>query len=207
MTLENPTTPRNRGVRLVVGTALVALLATALFWQHYFATYHLATVQSGVLYRDGARSVQELENAVKKVHARTVVCLVDDNEMDDPAKPQFKREMDWLDQQGIRAERIPVKLGGWPRTADVQRFLAIASDPDNQPVLVHCAQGVRRTAMMVAAYQESALGYDRAKAKAAIVSFGHSDHTINDIRRFIDEYDQKTRTVSPQLATSRGEEQ
>jgi protein tyrosine phosphatase (PTP) superfamily phosphohydrolase (DUF442 family) len=189
-------------IRFLVLAGLMLLLGSgALVWQRYYSTYHLATVQPGALYRDGARSVDELQRAVEKVHAKTVVCLVDDKELADPAKPQFAAEMAWLKQQGIRAERIPVKLGGWPITSDVQRFLEVAGDKANQPVLVHCAQGVRRTAMMVAAYQESLLGYDRQKAKDAILTFGHSDRTVNDIHKFIDEYDPKSRTVSSSLAS------
>ena len=64
---------------------------------------------------------------------------------------------------------------------------------------MHCAQGVRRTAMMVAAFQESVLGYDKQQARDAILTFGHSDKTVDDIRRFIDAYDPKSRTVSDQL--------
>jgi protein tyrosine phosphatase (PTP) superfamily phosphohydrolase (DUF442 family) len=202
MTIVSNTTASNkRGARIALALGLLLSLGGALFvWQHYFSTYHLATVQEGVLYRDGARSAHELEIAVRKTHAKTVVCLVDDQEMSDPAKPQFQEEMNWLKQQGIAAERIPVKLGGWPTTENVQRFLQTAGDRTKQPILVHCAQGVRRTAFMVAAYQESVLGYDRQRAKGAIMSFGHSDRTINDIRRFIDEYDPSSRTVSTQLA-------
>jgi hypothetical protein len=44
----------------------------------------------------------------------------------------------------------------------------------------------------------SVLGYDKEKAKNAILTFGHSDNTINDIRRFIDGYDGKMMTGSGQ---------
>ena len=93
-------------------------------------------------------------------------------------------------------QRIAVKLGGWPSSEDIQAFLRTVESPANQPVLLHCAQGVRRTAMFVAAYQESVMGYDQTKAKDAILSFGHSSDTIDDIKRFIDHYDPQSRTVS-----------
>jgi protein tyrosine phosphatase (PTP) superfamily phosphohydrolase (DUF442 family) len=175
---------------------LAALIASVFVWKQYFSTYHLATVQPGVLYRDGASNLSQFKVAVGKVQPRTVVCLVDDDEYVDPDKPQFHQEIVYLRGRGIRVERIRVILGGWPSSEDVQQFLALATDRANQPVLVHCAQGVRRTAMMVAAYQESVLGYDKEKAKASILTFGHSDKTINDIKRFIDGYDPQSRTVS-----------
>jgi hypothetical protein len=78
----------------------------------------------------------------------------------------------------------------------VREFVAIASDPANQPVLYHDDEGIRRAGMMMAAYQESILGYDDVKANAAIQAFGHSDRTIREVRRFIEAYDpQKGLTV------------
>ena len=187
-----------------VAIFLSIIIGGSLIWQHFNSTYHLAVVQPGVLYRDGsACSSRELVTAIAKVQPKTVVCLVDDQEINDPAKPQFKEEFSLLKDRGLRVERIPVKLGGWPTTQDVQSFLAIVSKKENQPVLVHCAQGVRRTAMMVAAFQESVLGYDKEKAKAEILTFGHSDSTVNDIRRFIDLYDPKSQTVAPELAEAK----
>ncbi len=176
-----------------------AIVATVLIWKFFFSSYHLATVQPGVLYRDGSRSVRELSTAVRKVHAKTVVSLVDENEVHDLSKPQFAEEQLYLADHSIGYQRIPVKLGGWPTSADVQAFLQTMGNPTRQPVLLHCAQGVRRTAMFVAAYQESVLGYDKQKAKDAILSFGHSAKTVDDIMRFIDNYDPKTRTISPDL--------
>jgi len=188
--------------RKIVPTVLVIALIAVLVWSLFPSTYHLATVREGILYRDGARSVRELEKAIREVKPRTVVCLVDDQEMGDPRKPQFKEEFAYLKNHGIRAERIAVKLGGWPSAQDVQQFLKIVVDPANQPVLVHCAQGVRRTGMMVAAYQESVLGYDKNRAKAQIKTFGHSDKTINDIRHFIDTYNPNTQLPPPRHPTT-----
>ena len=153
-------------------------------------------MRQGVLYRDGARSVHELGVAVEKVKARTVVSLIDDAEFADPGKPQFAQEPGYLASRGVQYQRIAVTAGGWPTSEDIQLFLTTAQDPSKQPILLHCAQGVRRTAMFVAAYQESVMGYDKQKAKAAIISFGHSADTIDDIKRFIDNYDPQTRTVS-----------
>jgi len=134
-----------------------------------------------------------------------VVCLVDDKELADPEKGMFKAEIEWLGGQGVKVERIPVKLGGWPNTADVQRFLDLVGKKENQPVLIHCAQGVRRTGMFVAAYQESVEGVDKEKVKAEMPTFGHSRRTVKDIERFVEVYDAKGRVVTVGLEQSEEE--
>ena len=130
------------------------------------------------------------------------VDLPANQELADPKKGQFAAEAELLKQQGVRLVRIPVKLGGWPSTEDVRKFLEFAQAKENQPVLVHCAQGVRRTGMMVAAFQESVLGFDDAKAKSAMLTFGHSQRTVKDVERFIEVYDAKERRVTRQLEQS-----
>jgi protein tyrosine phosphatase (PTP) superfamily phosphohydrolase (DUF442 family) len=162
-------------------------------------TYHFESVQDHVLYRSGNRGASEFGNGVRREHIKTVVSLIDDGELNDPNKPQFKEEADGLAKIGVKQERIPVKLGGWPSGEDVKRFLAIVAAPTNRPVLVHCAQGVRRTGMLVAAYEESVLGFDKVKAKDAIETFGHSQRVTDDIKAFIDDYDPTTMS----LATTR----
>ena len=161
-------------------------------WWEWFETYHLATVQSGVLYRDGVRSKHEMENALRKVKARTVVRLVDEDEQ---GREPFASEVTYCHEHGIAVIDIPIPLGGWPTMEQVNKFLRIATDPAKQPVLVHCAQGVRRTGMMSAAFERKVLGWDKSKTRAAVLSFGHSRRTIDDVLRFIDGYDPATGAV------------
>ena len=189
---------------LIIAIPFVSMaVAGFLVWRQYFETYHLATVDPGKVYRDGNRGPRELSNALRKIQPRTVVCLVDDEELSDKEKPEFAAEVELLKQQGVELVRIPVKLGGWPTASDIDSFLKIASDTARQPVLVHCAQGVRRTGMMVAAYQQSVLGWDDKKAEDAILAFGHSERSIGDVRRFIHVYDPQNREMTEELAQSK----
>jgi protein tyrosine/serine phosphatase len=194
-----PTQPKPSLARRVLPIAIVALLGLAGFWiwREHFQTYHLATVKEGVLYRDGNRGMREFATTIKKIKPKTVVCLLDDAELADPAKPMFAQEMSYLQQHGVRVERIAVPLGGWPTSEQVKQFLDLVQKPENQPVLVHCAQGMRRTGMMAAAYQQSVLKMDDAKARDAVLMFGRKDtsRSVVDIRNFIDAYDETTGEV------------
>ena len=124
---------------------LLAVLVIALvgggagIYLEFFRTYHFAVVQDHVLYRDGAHSITEFRNALRKVEPATVVSLNDADEIADPDKPQFREEEALLSERKINLVRIPVKLGGWPTSADIKSFIATVSLTRNQPTLVHCA--------------------------------------------------------------------
>ncbi|MDP9175101.1 MAG: tyrosine-protein phosphatase [Planctomycetota bacterium] len=178
--------------------AVVALIGWWVYWA-FFDTYHLATVREGVLYRDGVRTMHQFQLAVNKTHVKTIVSLVDDREI---GQSPFVEEAAFCREKGIDVVRVPVTLGGWPSGEEVKRFLEIANDPARQPVLVHCAQGVRRTGMMVAAYERSVLKMDKEQALAAMQSFGHSARTTGDIRRFIEVYDPATQMMTEELPVS-----
>src|SRR5262249_19591154 len=150
--------------------------------------------------RCGFRSLRELNTTVFSADPRpaVIVSLLDENEL---RKDEFKDEAEYCRRSRFKFKSVPVQLGGWPTTQDVPGVLSIGTGKV-RPVIVHCAQGVRRTGMMVAAYQMSVLGWDKEKTKATMLTFGHSQRTVNDIKRFIDIYDPQTRTVTQQLAPS-----
>jgi protein tyrosine/serine phosphatase len=110
--------------------------------------------------------------------------------------------MAYCQEHRITVVRIPVLLGGWPRGDQISEFLAIATDPARQPVLIHCAQGVRRTGMMVAAYQLSVLGMNKDQTLAAMLTFGHSQRTVGDVQKFIETYDPATKQMTQDLPRS-----
>lgn len=184
---------------------VVSLLINAGIAFYFFKvdTYHYVEVQPGVLYRDGNQGLRRFSTAIKRADVKTIIPLIDGKELIDSEKPQFQHEVEYAKEHGLKLAPVPVKLGGWPTTDDVRTFLDTATDPSNQPVLVHCAQGVRRTGMMVAAYQMTVLGYDKARAGAEIETFGHSERSIGDVRKFIDAYDSATRTVTKEFAISK----
>jgi protein tyrosine phosphatase (PTP) superfamily phosphohydrolase (DUF442 family) len=175
---------RKRTTILVVLTLLQ--LVGFLVWRQYFQTYHLVVVDEGKLYRDGNRSLREFKNTLRKAKPRTVIAVVDEKEFNEP---EFVASRELVKSRGLTFHWIPIRAGWYPTAEQVREFLKIASDPANQPVLYHDDEGIRRAGMMMAAYQETVLGYDDARAKAGIRAFGHSDRTIDEVRRFIDAYD------------------
>jgi protein tyrosine/serine phosphatase len=188
--------------RLKVAVVLGILLSipiTALVVWHQSHHYHLDTVQEGILYRDGFKSIAQFSATLDSVHPRTVISLLDSQELADPKKPQFASEEKLCADRGIKLQRIPVALGGWPTSQDIQTFLKIVGQKENQPVLVHCAQGVRRTGFFVGAFEASVLGYNKGHVENDILSFGHGSSTIDQIKKFIEAYDPKTQTIPADL--------
>ena len=181
----SPTSSPHRRRWIVVALTLAVCAGGFLAWWFVFDTYHLVTVHEGVLYRDGNRGLREFRNALRKSNAKTVVCIVDDEEI---KADEYVAEQELLRRKGIPFVRIPIVKGDWPTTEQVREFLAIATDPARQPVLYHDNEGIRRAGMMMAAYQQSVLGYSDEQAKAAMKTFGHSERTIADVRHFIDIY-------------------
>jgi protein tyrosine phosphatase (PTP) superfamily phosphohydrolase (DUF442 family) len=181
--------PRRAAGRLLVVLIVAVVAAAGLVWRQWFQTYHLVVVDPGKLYRDGNRSVREFHNALRKTNPKTIIAIVDEKEYNEP---EITEAREIARRRGIEYHWIPILAGAYPTAEDVRRFLAIAADPSKQPVFYHDDEGIRRAGMMMAAYQETVMGYDDARAKAAIRAFGHSDRTIGDVQAFIDAYDPKT---------------
>lgn len=183
-----PTSARHaRSNRIRLAVAIVLAMASGAYAWISFDTYHYAVVEPGVLYRDGLRSKREFHNALRNSGARTVVSLLD---ADEAGREPWSAEPRWCREAGVELVRIPITRGARPDAGHVARFLAVLEKKGSTgPVLLHCAQGVRRTGMMVAAYDQSVRGMDDVAARDAILAFGKTGNTYRDLVQFIDDYE------------------
>lgn len=61
---------------------------------------------------------------------------------------------------------------------EVAEFLRIVTDPENQPVFVHCRHGADRTGVMVAAYRIVVQGWSREDAIEEMTKGGFGFHSV-----------------------------
>ena len=178
---------------LLATDALASLSGHGLIYRLYSArTYHFREVAPGMLYRDGMRNPIQFARSCRRAGIKTVVSVIGYTEV---TSERFSPAIEECQSNGIKNECLGVNIGGWPDTQAIRQFLAIVADPQRRPVLIHCREGVRRTGMVVAAYQMSIMGYTREQAKAAMEQFGHSARTVADVQRFIELYDASDRSI------------
>jgi len=61
---------------------------------------------------------------------------------------------------------------------EVVDFLKIATDPERQPVFVHCQHGADRTGVMVAAYRIAVEGWSKDEAIREMTEGGYGFHSV-----------------------------
>ena len=72
---------------------------------------------------------------------------------------------------GMRFVRIPMSTHAVPTPAVIGQFLALVSDPANQPVYVHCMGGRHRTGVMTAIYRMTVDGWKPTQAFAEMKQY------------------------------------
>jgi len=103
------------------------------------------------LIRGGQPSLQGLD-LLKQAGVKTVVNLRNEDKIVTQEAAQTR-------SLGLNYVNIPMNVFNRPTDADISRFLAIVSNPDNQPVYVHCLQGQDRTGTMCGIYRMTAQGW------------------------------------------------
>jgi protein tyrosine/serine phosphatase len=75
-------------------------------------------------------------------------------------------------KNGFKLLNIPIVDNTAPTTAQMTQFLNYATDPQNQPVYVHCEAGKGRTGVAVACYRMAVEGWTADQAIADGAKYG-----------------------------------
>lgn len=81
--------------------------------------------------------------------------------------------------EGTTLKYFRIRAAAWhPEKEDAVEFLRIATNPENQPVLVHCQHGADRTGMMCALYRIVVEGWNKTDAINEMLYGGFGFHGI-----------------------------
>lgn len=117
------------------------------------------------LYRSAQPSAEGMQN-LRNLGVKTIVSL-----------RAFHSDRAEIGTTGLGYEHIFMKT--WhPERDDVVRFLKLATDPQRQPVLLHCQHGADRTGSMVAIYRVVVQGWSKQDAAREMTEGGFGFHTV-----------------------------
>ena len=117
-------------------------------------------------YYRGSQPTQEEFAQLKRLGIKTVIDLRIDN---------LPAEADWTRALGLQYFNLQMKASTPATEQQTSQFLALANDPANWPVYVHCKGGRHRTGAMTAVYRITQDGWtaDQAFREMAEYDFNH----------------------------------
>jgi protein tyrosine/serine phosphatase len=140
---------------------------------------NFAMVRDGKILR-GAQPTTAGFEKLKALGVKTVINLRDDS------ATQIQIESQVVTGLGMTFVSAPLSAVRRPRDSDMQRIDAILTNPDLQPVFVHCYFGADRTGLVVGLYRIFHERYDAAVAYEEMVEFGYKWWIIGLSRYFYD---------------------
>ena len=162
------------GILLVVGSGCF----TATSADHSQLLPNFSQVEVGI-YRGGQPTDEGLRWLAKQ-GVKTVISLRYYHE----GQPH---ERLLAEQLGLHWVNLPTRFWWRPNDHQVRQFLALALDPANRPVFVHCHRGQNRTGIMVAIYRIVHDGWSPQQAYTEARHFGMSWWNVMGRHLILDE--------------------
>lgn len=139
--------------------ALVALLAAGVvMWKVAIAPnlfpHNFGIVEPGRIYRSGRLTPAALERAARKYGLKTII----DFGGYEPGSDHDRREQRTARALGLKRYVLRLEGDGTGNPNQYVEALRLMSDPENQPVLVHCSAGTQRTGCAVLLFRHIVQG-------------------------------------------------
>ncbi|MFC1451864.1 tyrosine-protein phosphatase [Verrucomicrobiota bacterium] len=141
----------------------------------WFRGYQLSPLTAGRLYRAGEMPPRVLKRVCRRLGIRTVVDLRHERDRRSRRRPKLyarlvREEAEALQSIGVRYCRIVGRQT--PPQETVEQFLDVVENEANQPVLMHCEDGLGRSGVFAAIYRIECEGWDNERAHAEAAAFG-----------------------------------
>lgn len=174
---------RHRKLALVALLLVATVTGGAIFHRKVLWWKRFAVVEDGILYRSGILKDWQLRSAIEKYGIRTVFALTFTNDAG---------EQRVCDEMNVRRYFCYLAGNGVGPDDPYLRFLQIAQNPDNHPILVHCSAGVQRTGGCAVLYRVIFQDWDFDRAIDEMIAMGNDGNPaqIEQLRRV-------TETLSP----------
>src|SRR5207248_9422704 len=86
-----------------------------------------------------------------------------------------------------------------PADPEIEKFVALLSNPENYPLLVHCQHGVTRTAKVLVMYDILFRGMTAEQSIAAMPRFGRDEYPVS-VRAFAKNFEERHKQLYPQAS-------
>ncbi len=183
--------------RTVIGIltvlAIIGAAAGGLAYRHHHRYKHLAVHEKGMVYRSAWVEPDVMSELIERYQIRSVVNLCKPGEM---GEARWDAERDAVRNAGARLIEASMPVTVDANDPALEEHMAILSNPDNYPMLVHCQHGVTRTAKFLAMYDMAFRGKTAEESLTAQPLFGREDHNVN-VRAFAMNFEKEHEEIYP----------
>ena len=164
------TKERPRLLRLVVIVVIVVGVIYGIKNTRYqFIARNFGVVEAGEIYRSGRLTPRMFRKVVGENNIKTVLDLG----AYVPGSPEDLREQQLAEELGAERYRFYLDGDGTGNPNYYVQALRLMSDPEAQPILIHCAAGAQRTGVIVLLYRHIIQGQDLARAYPESFQYKH----------------------------------
>ena len=168
-------------------------IAIGFVLRHHQRFKHMAVHDQGMIYRSAWLEPDAFAEVIEKYQIRTVVNLCNPGEM---GESRWEGQRKAVFNAGARLIELPMPTSVSLTEPILKEHLAILSDRDNYPMLVHCQHGVTRTSKFLSMYDIVFREMSAEESLAAQPLFGRSDHNVH-IKAFVKEFAKHHKRIVP----------